>query len=98
MNPDTNNDKTVQFGCIRCKRTKRTKAMDDVAEKTMLSVIDAAYDLMVKEGQQLGYAVPPNLKQKLYKWGIKASILPEMALDESEAKTRKLANDRNKLD
>lgn len=77
MNPE--DDDIVQFGCIRCKRTKRTKRLDAAAEKTMEAIFLATFDLIHKEGKELGVDVPPELKEKMLKWGRKYSIIPPVA-------------------
>jgi hypothetical protein len=69
-------DDIVQFGCIRCKRTKRTKRIDAAAEKTMEAILMATFDLIHKEGADLGVDVPPELRDKLLKWGRKYSMIP----------------------
>jgi hypothetical protein len=66
----------VQFGCIRCKKTKRTIAADEAAERVMLQVFEAAFGLIQAEGANQGITVSGDLKSKLIKWGVQQSILP----------------------
>lgn len=70
-------DDTVRFGCISCKRTKRTAAIDAAAEKTMFQVFTSAFDLIQREGVDMGIPVPEELRAKLIKWGQKYSMFPE---------------------
>lgn len=90
----------VQFGCLRCKRTRRTEEMDAAAEQIMLQVFEGAFYMIQQEGQTQGIVVDDTLKNKLMKWGIQASILPKDALKrpKHEAGTAELANEREKLD
>lgn len=70
-------DDRVRFGCISCKRTKRTAAIDAAAEKTMFQVFTSAFDLIQREGIDMGIPVPQELRAKLIKWGQKYSMFPE---------------------
>ena len=80
----------VQFGCMRCKRTKRAKAMVEATKKTMESVFDTAWEMMRDEARNFDVDVPIELKAKMMKWGAKYHIFaPE---------TETVVQDRNKLD
>ena len=86
-------DGHVQFGCLKCKRTKRSRALDVAAEKTMLQIFESAFELIEREGGELGVPIPQELRYKLLKWGVKQSIFPPDA-----GATEAMIVERNKLD
>lgn len=86
-------DDVVHFGCLRCKRTRRTQEIDEQAEQVMLQVLEAAFYLIETEGERQGVTVPSALREKLMKWAVKQSIIPADA-----EKRRKLRHERNQLD
>ncbi len=67
---------TVNFGCIRCKRSKRAEDAVEMAEKTMESIFEGAFDMMQKEAATLGVMVPNEMKAKLMKLGVEHNIFP----------------------
>lgn len=66
----------VRFGCIRCKRTRRTAAIDAAAEKTMEAILFSTYDFLHREALELGVEVPAEFREKMIKWARKQSIIP----------------------
>lgn len=79
----------IQFGCMRCKRTKRNLAAKEAAEKTLESIFDACFDLLRKEARALDVEIPIEFKGKMLKWGAKNNLF---APEES------VVADRNMLD
>ncbi len=83
---------SVQFGCMRCKRTKRSKKMVETAKKTMEDVFEAAWELLRAEAVDLNVEVPIEFKGKMLKWGAKYHIFEPDAAEED------VVADRNKHD
>lgn len=69
-------DSPVQFGCIRCKRSRTTEKIDALAEKTMFDVFNSVFDTVKKEAGAMGVAVPDEFRAKMIKWGIKNNLFP----------------------
>lgn len=86
-------EEPVRFGCISCKRTKRTEALDAAAEKTMEAAFHNAFNFLQAEGARLGVDVPEALEVKMMKWGRKYSIFPP-----APESVEDLINQRNRLD
>lgn len=66
----------VRFGCIRCKRTRRTAQIDAAAERTMEAILFSTYDFLHREALELGVEVPDEFRQKMVKWARKRDIIP----------------------
>ncbi len=86
-------EERVRYGCISCKRTKRTAAIDKTADEISFGIFMAAADLIEKQSAEAGVAVPSEIRNKLIRWGIKWDIFPAGADAVAEAIAA-----RNKLD
>ena len=70
----------VQFGCMKCKKTPRTKRMDAYAEKTFETIINEGFEFVQQQGKQMGIEVDESLKTKMLKWGVKQSMISPHAV------------------
>lgn len=94
---------SVQFGCMRCKKTKRSKRAVEAAQKTMEDIFEAAFTMLREEAHDLDVEIPIEFKGKMLKWGAKYHVFapepdPEAPAAAAPAVQAAIVSDRNKLD
>ena len=69
-------DDDVKFCIFRCKRTRTTEKMDELAEKTMVAAFEQTFDFLREQAEELGVEIPIEFKAKMLKWGAKNNLFP----------------------
>lgn len=78
---------TIQFGCIRCKKTKRNEKIVEVAHKTMEEILQHTFNYLKNNAAKEGVEVPAEFHDKLLKWARKAQLI-EQEPEPEEKKTK----------
>lgn len=79
---------SVQFGCISCKKTKRTQQMVEVAHKTMEEILQHTFNYLKNNAAIEGVTIPPEFHDKLLKWARKAQLIEQEEPQPEEKKVK----------
>ena len=66
----------IRFGCITCKRSKRTKEIQAVAQNTMEDVLEHTFNFIKGHAGPHGFAIPDSFHETIFKWARKEHLIP----------------------